>query len=432
MTRHRIITDLGYGDAGKGTAVDYFCERENIRAVIRFNGGAQAAHNVVTPDGRHHTFAQFGSGSFHEGVRTHLSRYMLVDPLAMRNEAAHLIGLGVRDVWSRLSVDEFALVTTPLHVAVNHARERARGAGRHGSCGMGIGETQSFANEFPNEAIRAGDLHSWLDLNRKLTFLAGYYQNEGFEFDFGSESITSIAAHLFEAAAAINIVSPWETSFLLEEGPCIFEGAQGVLLDEDRGFHPYTTWSKTTPDNAMRLLREANVPDEDITRIGVMRSYMTRHGAGPFVTEDDDLFADFVEPHNAHGEFQGGWRVGHLDFVALRYALAAAGGMDALFVTHLDQAEASPLLQYCRQYEDEQDGWPIIDIDLRQPEGDLDKQEKLTNQLLHEVVPVLEPFRGESIIKIIERELNVPVIFTSYGPTYKDKRVVSLQARSRH
>ncbi len=422
---HRIITDLGYGDAGKGTAVDYYCSREPIRAVIRYNGGAQAAHNVVTPDGRHHTFAQFGSGSFHDGVLTHLSRYSLVDPLAMRNEAEHLISLGVTDIWDRLTVDADALITTPFHVAVNRARENARGAGRHGSCGMGIGETQYFANEFPNEVIRLADLHSWPDLRRKLMFLVGYYQNEGFSFDLGTESLDSIASHLFEAAIKINTATQWELDFLLQEGPCIFEGAQGVLLDESRGFHPYTTWSKTTPDNAVQLLKDAGVPDSEVTRVGVMRAYMTRHGAGPFVTEDDDLFSEFTELHNAHGEFQGGWRVGHLDFVALRYALEAAGGVDELFVTHLDQAESSTQLQYCAQYADEQDGWTYTDIGLTVPEEDLDAQERLTNEMLHRTLPIMESFPSPGdIVKVIERELNVPVSVVSYGPTYADKRPV--------
>ena len=93
---HVIVADLGYGDSGKGTVTDWLCSPLGsgsllgdgpVRTVVRFNGGAQAGHNVVAADGRHHTFAQFGSGSFTPAVRTHLSRFVLVDPLALAAEA---------------------------------------------------------------------------------------------------------------------------------------------------------------------------------------------------------------------------------------------------------------------------------------------------------------------------------------------------------
>ena len=131
-----------------------------VRTVVRFNGGAQAAHNVVTRDGRHHAFAQFGAGTFTPGVRTHLSRFVLLDPLALAAEATHLAIVGVPDALDRLTVDRDALLTTPYHRAANRARELARGNHRHGSCGMGIGETASYALTHPADAPRAGDCTS--------------------------------------------------------------------------------------------------------------------------------------------------------------------------------------------------------------------------------------------------------------------------------
>ncbi len=94
-----IVIGLAYGDCGKGTIVDYLTRRHAAHTIIRFNGGAQAAHNVITPDDRHHTFAQFGSGLFVPGVRVYLSRFMLVEPYALFNEEAHLRGLGVYDAF---------------------------------------------------------------------------------------------------------------------------------------------------------------------------------------------------------------------------------------------------------------------------------------------------------------------------------------------
>jgi adenylosuccinate synthase len=138
-----LIADLGYGDAGKGSIVDYLTRTTGAHTVVRYNGGAQAAHNVITPDGRHHTFAQFGSGTFVRGTRTHLSRFMMVHPLAMLAEERHLRSLGIPDVFHRVSIDREALVTTPFQQSANRLKEIGRGDGRHGSCGMGVGETMS-------------------------------------------------------------------------------------------------------------------------------------------------------------------------------------------------------------------------------------------------------------------------------------------------
>ena len=167
---HTVVADLGFGDAGKGAVVDRLCRTGEFGAVVRFNGGAQAAHNVVTADGRHHTFAQFGSGTL-RGVPGHLSRFVCVDPLALAAEADHLRALGVPDPYGLLSVDRRALLTTPYHAAANRLREQARGADRHGSCGMGVGETARYALDHPQDAPTAGDCTSRPRLLRRLRLL---------------------------------------------------------------------------------------------------------------------------------------------------------------------------------------------------------------------------------------------------------------------
>ena len=142
-------------------------------------------------------------------------------------------------------------------------------------------------------------------------------------------SIAGSAADAFGAfAARVQIVDGSHLADLLRAGPVVFEGAQGVLLDEWRGFHPYTTWSTTTFANAEQLLAEAG---QQAIRLGVTRCYAPRHGPGPLVTEDPIL--DLPEPHNGRGAWQGPFRTGHLDAVALRYAIEVAGGVDALAVT---------------------------------------------------------------------------------------------------
>ena len=395
MTSHVIVVDLGYGDAGKGTVVDWLCARGPYAAVVRFNGGAQAAHNVVTADGRHHTFAQFGSGTFTPGVVTHLSRFMMVDPLALAAEADHLAAVGVGDALDRLTVDRDALLTTPYHRAANRARSTAV---RHGSCGMGIGETAAYALAC-DDAPRVGDCRSPVVLRRRLTRLRDHLFDELGPLDVPDVSECADAFAAF--GARVRITGDGFLAVLLRRGPAVFEGAQGVLLDERFGFHPYTTWSTTTFANAATLLNEAGACAR---RLGVTRAYQTRHGPGPFVTEDPSL--ERPEPHNRNGRWQGAFRTGHLDAVALRYALEVCGGADALAVTHLDVP--APLI--CTAY----------DIgDRITPAADLEGQERLTRRLLT-ARPQYAPV-GPDPAETIERALGLPVTVHSYGPTASGK-----------
>ncbi len=340
---HVIVVGLGFGDEGKGAVVDALCADGSVSTVVRFNGGAQAAHNVVAGT-RHHTFSQFGSGTL-AGVPTWLSRHVLVEPIALATESRELAALGVADPLSMISVDAGALLTTPFHVAANRAREQARGADRHGSCGKGIGETvwygllgergasrgevveeQRVLGD-PGPAPRVGDCLNPRELRHRLDALARFYE----PLIGAGPSVDELAELYRSFADAVRITTGDEGGRLADAGRLVFEGAQGVLLDETHGFHPHTTWSTVTPRNARALLggRPAKV-------IGVTRTYQTRHGAGPLPTEDPAVLARFPEAHNGTGEFQGAWRAGHLDAGLLRYAVKCCGGVDGLAVTHLD------------------------------------------------------------------------------------------------
>ena len=195
----------------------------------------------------------------------------------------------------------------------------------------------------------------------------------------------------------------------------MFEGAQGVLLDEWHGFHPYTTWSTTTFRNAAALLAEAGATAR---RIAVLRCYQTRHGPGPMVTEDPSL--EIPEIFNAPAPWQGRFRIGHLDAVALRYALTVAGGADVVALTHLDTAARHPELRVCRGYR--VDGATITRLPAGPP-GDLAAQEALTRQLLR-ARPVYQD-AGDDWPAIVERMLGIRVALASHGPRAADKQVLS-------
>ncbi|MGW4110535.1 adenylosuccinate synthetase [Actinosynnema sp. NPDC004786] len=408
MDGHVIVVGLGFGDEGKGAVVDALCHDRPVTSVIRFNGGAQAAHNVVVGH-RHHTFSQFGSGTL-SGVPTHLSRHVLVEPIALAAESRALADLGVADPLRLLSIDADALLTTPIHVAANRAREDARGHARHGSCGKGIGETTWYGlladrGAAPGQVVEGqevlgvpgppptvGDCAHPTALRAKLDALARFYApltGDGFAVD-------DLVALYRDFAGAVRVTTGDEVGRLADRGPLVFEGAQGVLLDQWRGFHPHTTWSTVTPDNARALLGRRHA-----TVIGVTRTYQTRHGAGPFPTEDHDVLARFPERHNDTGHYQGSWRAGHLDAVLLRYAVDACGGIDALAVTHLD----APDLKVATAYDTPLPTDPAAD---------------LTAFLTHRT-PLLTALPDP--LTWLENHLGVPVLVTGAGPDRADYAV---------
>jgi adenylosuccinate synthase len=444
-----LIADLGYGDAGKGSVVDYLTRECCAHTVVRYNGGAQAAHNVVTHDGKHHTFAQFGSGTFLPGVKTHLSRYMILHPLAMLAEERHLRALGVRDAFARTSIERQALVITPFQQAANRLKEMARGDGRHGSCGMGVGETMGDWLNLGEEALFAGDLPCRELVVRKLRRLreVKMAQLESIMVTLPEmgpaveerrvledANLIEITADMYQYfSSLVRLVEPDYLGKLLRQpGGTIFEGAQGVLLDEWYGFYPYNSWSTLTYKNADTLLAENGFAG-DATRLGLIRGYATRHGAGPFVTQDETLTREVQDMHNTNNPWQRQFRVGYLDLVALRYALRVTGPVDGLVVTNLDRMEAMPEWKVCDAYRYaggeaelagffEREGELISDISVPDDPTDLARQETLT-RLLMEMQPVYTGCERdrEGYAEWVSRRLGVPLAITSFGPTAGEK-----------
>jgi adenylosuccinate synthase len=372
----------------------------------------------------------------------------VVHPTALGVEAAHLAGAGVPDPLSRVTISARARVITPFHQAANRLREIARGRGRHGSCGVGVGEAVADALAWPGEALVMADLR---DARRTRSALLRIQERKRAELsavvevargEAGAEGEIAVLEDRGVADRWCEAVSPvleratvvddaWLGGALREAGAVVFEGAQGVLLDEHLGFHPHTTWSTCTFAGALALLRAHDFPGE-VARIGVARAYTVRHGAGPLPTEDAGLSALLPEPHNQHGPWQGPVRRGWPDALLLRYAAEACGGIDALALTHLDALPRLPSWQVCRAYRlpgaapdlfatDPRD--PRLAVAIHPPSApDLARQEAL-GSALSAAVPVHAPasFTDEGsearAIAFFEEAVGAEVRMASHGPS---------------
>ncbi len=328
-----IVVGLAWGDEGKGATVDALAAHQATDRVVRFNGGQQAAHNVIA-GGHHHTFASYGSATM-SGVPTWIAGYCTVEPSAALREMRALTTKGFNP--TRLNVDQDCLVTTPLHIAANLAREAARGTARHGSTGRGFGETIAYSLDFPRAAPRVRDLADPTTYLAKIQRLADHYWRAQGLLNPDDLELNTVyqQAHqqTLDAAAAFNPVTSNQLLEELSHGHTIFEGAQGFWLDENFGFQPHTTWSTTTPANARRLARAAGIGQ--VTTIGCLRTYATRHGAGPMPGEGM-LNHRPSEPHNSDTSHAGRFRVGQHDPDLIRGALDIVMP-DGVSVGHLDE-----------------------------------------------------------------------------------------------
>ena len=397
-----ITVGLGFGDEGKGATVDFLARKLRAEVVVRYCGGAQAGHNVELASGARHTFSQFGAGTL-AGAGTYLGPRMIICPSTLPPEADHLSQLGVKDPMQTLTAHPDCLVSTSYHISMNRLRERARGDGRHGSCGLGIGEARHYWLRYGQDAIVAGDLRDPRALTAKLALLRDRFLQEMQQLPHLNESFAAAIHETHPAQEADNLQRDSDGLSLSRRIPkaeiILFEGAQGALLDEWLGFHPYTTWSTVTPHHAWELIEEHEI--ENVTVLGLTRAYTTRHGTGPFPTFDPEMTQAIEDPGNPENAWQGAIRSGPLDFMLLRYAVAACG-IDGLVVNCLDQVpNAVPI---CPRYED--------GVELERPRR-LKDQEQLTARL-ESARPVIETVSREELLSRLA-EL-APIVIEAEGP----------------
>jgi adenylosuccinate synthase len=459
-----VVVGLGFGDEGKGTVVDHLVRRHRSAGVVRFGGGPQATHHVVLPDGRWHGFSQLGAGSFVAGVATHLTRDVLVEPVNLLAEDARLRTVGVADAMARLTIDPRAALVLPYHKMIGQLAELARGGDRHGSVGLGVGE--AARDRDLGRAIGLGDARDPARLRARLAdaidervaaaeALAAAGGDEArdrlayFRRELDPDRLTRILHGFVTGFAAVLQPDELRVPALLGAGrPAVLEGAQGALLDPAAGFPPYVTKTPATPALADALVAGRA---HRLRRVGVLRAYAHRHGPGPLPSEDPAMTAQLPEAHNAWNRWQGGFRVGPLDLVLARYAVAVAGA-DALALTCLDRLGGAGDVRIVTSYRhpgpaaawwDDAFDWralpggdvaidalrvgagaPRADVtvvlDDCRPAGEL-RVAGWTGGLAGAATLADLPPGARDLVELVGSALGVPVAIVSLGPTWRDK-----------
>ncbi len=348
MGKNVVVIGTQWGDEGKGKVVDMLTERSG--AVVRFQGGHNAGHTVVI-DGKKTILHLIPSGVLREGVRCYIGNGVVVSPDALLEEIEMLEGNDV-PARERLHISEACPLLLQYHVALDHAREKARGKHPIGTTGRGIGPC--YEDKVARRALRVGELAHRERFAAKLGevldyhnfVLKNYYLHEPLDFqaildncmrnaEFILPMVSDVTESLYDLQAAGENV--------------LFEGAQGTLLDVDHGTYPYVTSSNTTAGTAatgtgagLRCFHYV---------LGITKAYTTRVGSGPFPTELSD---DLAEHLQSRGDEFGATtgrprRCGWFDAVALRRA-GQINSLSGLCITKLDVLDGLDELQLCTGY----------------------------------------------------------------------------------
>ena len=348
MGKNVVVIGTQWGDEGKGKIVDWLTE--SAQGVVRFHGGHNAGHTLVT-GGRKTVLRLIPSGVLHEGVPILIGNGVVLSPSALLQEIRELEAAGVR-VRTRLRISPACPLVLPVHVALDQARERALGDVKIGTTGRGIGP--AYEDKVARRALRVQDLLDPVRFSEQLKSLlelhnfalTQYYRAEPVPFESMRDELLAMAPEIVpmiaDVAALIHAARARGESLL-------FEGAQGALLDIDHGTYPYVTSSNCIAGAAAtgsgigpRMLDYV---------LGIVKAYTTRVGTGPFPTElTDATGATLGQRGNEFGSVTGRpRRCGWIDVPALRRSFQLSG-VDGQCITKLDVLDTLPEIRLCVAY----------------------------------------------------------------------------------
>ncbi len=348
MSKNVVILGSQWGDEGKGKIVDLLTEQ--VQGVVRFQGGHNAGHTLVI-NGETTVLHLLPSGIMRDGVQCFIANGVVLSPDALLLEMAQLEAQGV-PVSERLLISASCPLILPIHVALDTARETARGKKAIGTTGRGIGP--AYEDKIGRRAIRAGDLLHPERLQERLRILSDmhnftlehYYKVAPVSYD---DMLAQLLKQATQLGAMITDVSEQLIALRNDGKNLLFEGAQGTLLDIDHGTYPFVTSSNTTAGNAAT---GSGIGPLDLDYVlGITKAYVTRVGGGPFPTELLDAVGQRLgkKGHEFGATTGRQRRCGWFDAAAMRRAVHV-NSLSGLCITKLDVLDGLEAVKICTSY----------------------------------------------------------------------------------
>jgi adenylosuccinate synthase len=349
MGKNVVIIGTQWGDEGKGKLVDLLTD--HAEAVVRFQGGHNAGHTLVI-QGQKTVLHLIPSGILRENVQCMIGNGVVLSLAALQEEIGLLEKAGV-PVRNRLLISEACTLILPVHVAIDQAREKARGAKAIGTTGRGIGP--AYEDKAARRGLRAGDLLNPLTFAEKLKelvdyhnfMLTNYYHVEPVDFQATLDEALRLGEYV---KPMLTDVSEELYAYQAAGKNLLFEGAQGALLDLDHGTFPYVTSSSTTAGGAAT---GTGIGPLDIDYVlGITKAYSTRVGNGPFPTELYDANGDHLGTvgHEFGATTGRKRRTGWFDAVAMRKS-AKLNSLSGICLTKLDVLDGLEKVGICNAYQ---------------------------------------------------------------------------------
>ncbi|MBR5890299.1 MAG: adenylosuccinate synthase [Akkermansia sp.] len=342
-----LVIGSQWGDEGKGKVIDFLTETADL--VVRSQGGSNAGHTVIA-NGQKYVLHLVPSGILWDNKVNIIGNGVVINPTSLVEEINYLLEKGVTITPEKLLISDRAHVVLPIHKEIDAAQEEALGDQKIGTTKQGIGPT--YADKARRIGIRMIDL---ADADRLRSVLEARIKTANDELARLGWPKADPQVTLDAVMAAADVLRPHITNTIpvvnnaIKAGKTVlFEGAQGAMLDIDFGTYPFVTSSNTSAGGCCTGSGVAPTRIDKI--IGVCKAYTTRVGAGPFVTEDDEI-ADYL--HGLGREFGATTgrprRCGWTDGVVLRFS-AMFNGFDEMAMTNLDGLDERDTIKICTAY----------------------------------------------------------------------------------